>query len=123
MARSVNITRAVTITSGSSTILTLPSVTKQKTQTTDRYILLTKSVGTSEESVDPSTLDISTNGYCYLINLDATNYVEWGTTTTDYCGKLEAADYAGPFQLNAGKTLYLKANAAACEVQILITAK
>lgn len=123
MARSVNISRAVTIVDGSSTILTLPSVTKQKTQTTARHILLTKQVGTSEESVDPSTLDISTNGYCYLINLDATNYVEWGTTSTDYCGKLEAADYAGPFQLNAGKTLYLKANTAACEVQILITAK
>lgn len=122
MPRTVSITRGITIASSGTTVLQIPSTPKQTTQTTDRHILLTKSVGTTVESVDPSALDIGTNGYCYLSNLGPTNFVEWGTTSGDYVGKIKAGDHAGPFQLNAGKTLYLKADTAACDVQILILA-
>jgi hypothetical protein len=76
-----------------------------------------QTIGTTEETI--SFTDIATNGFVFFENLDATNYVEWGTATGDYTGKMLAGEPAGPFRLNAGKTLYMKANTAACRVRII----
>lgn len=73
-------------------------------------------IGTSEESI--TFTDIVTNGFCQMINDDSTNYVEWGFSTGVYGGRMRAGEVAGPFRLNAGATLYLKANTAACKVRI-----
>lgn len=74
-------------------------------------------VGTSEEAV--TFTDITTNGWAFLQNMDLTNYVEWGTTGA-YIGRMRAGETAGPFRINAGATLYLKANTASCRVRVVM---
>lgn len=70
-------------------------------------------IGTTEESVSLS--ELSTLGWCYIQNLDTTNYVEWGFATGVYGGRLKASEIA-LFRLNPGASLYMKANTAACKV-------
>lgn len=72
-------------------------------------------IGTSEEST--AFAELSTLGWLYMQNLDATNYVEWGFATGVYGGRMEAGEIA-VFRLNPASTLYLKANTSACKVLI-----
>lgn len=74
-------------------------------------------IGTTEESI--TFTDIASNGMCLLHNLDTTNYVEVGFSTGVYGMRLLAKDTAGPFRLNSGATLFLRANTAACRVRIV----
>lgn len=74
-------------------------------------------IGTTEESI--TFTDISTNGFVLMQNLDTTNYVQWGYATGVYGGRMRAGELAGPFRLEPGATLYLKANTAACRVRII----
>ena len=71
-------------------------------------------VGTSEEST--AFPELGTLGWLMLHNTDATNYVQWGFSTGVYGGRMEAGEKAGPFRLEPGTTLFLKANTAACLV-------
>lgn len=73
-------------------------------------------IGTTEESV--TFPELSTKGWLIMRNLDGTNYVQWGFSTTVYGGRMEAGEPAGPFRLEPGTTIYLKANTAACQVLI-----
>lgn len=73
-------------------------------------------IGTTEESV--AFGELSTLGWLLMRNIDATNYVQWGFATGAYGGRMEAGEPAGPFRLEPGSTLYLKANAAACKVLV-----
>ena len=73
-----------------------------------------QSIGTSEEEL--ATGDLSTMGWLWMQNLDATNYVQWGFATTDYGGRMEAGETAGPFRTEPAATIYLKANTAACKI-------
>jgi hypothetical protein len=73
--------------------------------------------------VDVTTTGITTLGYCWLKNLDSSNYVEWGPLDTAVfypIGKMKPGESAGPFRLSPGKTLHLKANMANCKVQVII---
>lgn len=90
---------------------------KLLTQTTQGRFDSIRSIATTETSI--ALTGITTPGRYVIHNLDTTNYVEWGTTTTDYPHKLIAGEFdAG--RLNTGKTtLYLKANTAACKVRII----
>ena len=94
----------------------------QITQATQILFKRIVSVATSETSV--TLTGITTPKVCYLYNLDGTNYCEWGTTTTDYPGKLFPKGNGGIpniLTLNAGKTtLYLKANTAATKLLIAV---
>ena len=88
-------------------------------QTTQGYFDGVRSIAMSETSVALS--GITTPRQCVLYNLDATNYVEVGTTTADYPIRLEAGGLPNFLTLNDSKTtLYLKANTAACNVRILV---
>ena len=73
-------------------------------------------IGTTEESVSFS--ELSTAGWCVMQNLDGTNYVQWGFSAGVYGGRMNPGETAGPFRLEPGTTLRLKANAAACKVLI-----
>jgi hypothetical protein len=73
------------------------------------------SVGTSEETISLS--ELSTIGACYIQNLDATNYVEFGVSTGVYMVRLKAGDIAY-LRLKPGVTLYAKANTATCKVVV-----
>lgn len=73
-------------------------------------------IGTTEESEAFS--ELGTLGWFVMRNLDDTNYVQWGFSTGVYGGRLKAGESAGPFRLEPGATLYLKANTAACQVLV-----
>lgn len=93
----------------------------QTTQAASGLFDSVRSIATSETSV--ALTGITTPKVAIVWNLDATNYVEMGTTTTDYPWKLFPTTTGIPnvFTLNAGKTtLYLKANTAACKVRIIV---
>lgn len=74
------------------------------------------SVATSEGSI--TFTGITTNGWVRMMNLDTTNFVQWGFSTGVYGGRMKAGQSAGPFFLEPGATLYLKADTAACKVRI-----
>jgi hypothetical protein len=77
-----------------------------------------QNIGTSEESIT-SFGDVGTEGWCYMRNLDTTNYVQWGPATTVYVGRLEAGETA-EFRMEPGASLFLKANTASCSVEIFV---
>lgn len=59
--------------------------------------------------------------FCILYNLDATNYVEAGTTTANYPIYLRPASMPSVFEIGPGKaSIYLKANTASCYVDITV---
>jgi len=74
-------------------------------------------IGTTEESV--TLTEISTLGYCFLQNLSATNFVEWGFSTAVYGGRLKAGEIA-VLRLNPGAALFMRANTAACKCLVKV---
>lgn len=75
------------------------------------------SITTTE--VTYSVSGLTTPGVFIAYNLDPTNYVQWGKTTTDYIGRMRAEEAVPPFRLDGGvANLYFKANTAACKVFI-----
>lgn len=78
------------------------------------------SIGTSEEDI--VTTDISTLGWCFIKNLDPTNFIKYGPKSGGSMiefGKLKAGE-AAVFRLMTGITIRAVADTAACKVQILI---
>lgn len=75
-----------------------------------------KTVGTSDESLDPG--DVASEGVLVLHNLDDTNYVTYGPDDTGMTpfGKLKPNEFAF-VRLVPGVTVVLKANTAACNVR------
>ena len=126
MADEIKIKPFVTLTLGGVAILSYkPSQTKIN-QTNGRFYNAVHDIGTSEESVT-SFGDVATPGLVYLLNMDSTNYVEWGFATTDYGGHLTANDGSATkgcpfvqFYGLSGMELFLKANTATCKVQIVV---
>ncbi len=87
-------------------------------QTTKGVFNVVQAVTTLETTV--SLTQIGTPRLVIIRNLDATNYVELGTTSADYPIRLYPSSVPSIFELNTTKTtLYLKANAATCRVQII----
>ena len=78
------------------------------------------SVGTSEEEWTIGA-EVGDAGYCTVRNFDATNYVQVGFATTAYSMRLKAGQSAVfPLEPSQG-SLFLKANTAACVVQVVVT--
>lgn len=73
-------------------------------------------VGIVEEST--AFPELTSAGWVTMQNLDDTNYVEWGFSTGVYGGRMLAGETAGPFRLNTGATMFLKADTASCRVVI-----
>ena len=90
---------------------------KQITVTGDAFTHEVQAVGITEEEL-PQGADLGTPGYVYAKNLDATNYVEFGSTTGVYDIKLLAGEFA-VWRHNSA-TLYAKANTAICNVEYCI---
>lgn len=75
-------------------------------------------ITTSEVTV---THGVASPRFCCLYNQDATNYVEAGTTTTDYPIYLRPSSVATQFEIGPAKaSIYLKANTASCYVEVLV---
>lgn len=81
------------------------------------------SVGTSEETHTISaeiTGGANKPGWAFVLNQDATNHVQVGVTATVYFARL-AAGWGMLVPLdNALTAIFLKANTAACQVEISI---
>ena len=75
-----------------------------------------KIIGTTEES--EAFAELTTEGMLWMLNLDATNYVQWGFSAGVYGGRLKPNGPPAQFQMEPGLTLYLKANTAACNVLV-----
>ena len=80
------------------------------------YVRGVQAVGTSDETI--SLVDVGTPGWCYLKNLDATNYVEAGSDGTNYFVKMKAGESA--FFRVASAAVHVKANTASCNVEYMI---
>lgn len=78
-----------------------------------------KAIGTTEESIAlPADVTGAGSGYVYIKNMDATNYVQVGTATTVYWGRLKAGEHMVVALDNAITSLFLKANTAVCNVRV-----
>lgn len=75
------------------------------------------SVTTSETTISLSRL--GTEGYLFLRNLDATNYIEFGPDATGMValGKLKPGE-AAVLRLKPGVTLKAQANTATCKMLV-----
>lgn len=79
-----------------------------------------QAIGTSEENLN--AVDIATNGMLFMLNLDPTNYVQWGMSdsgTMKAVGKMKGgltAASVAVLYVDAGVTVRLKANTGACNV-------
>lgn len=72
-------------------------------------------VGTSEETI---SFGDCVPGFIELVNLDATNYVNWGNVTGNLDQKLQANGGVAIFELDTGGTLIMQADTATCKVRI-----
>jgi hypothetical protein len=93
-------------------------VEKYITQTGADHQAGTQSVGTTEETVS-WIADIGDEGYIFLRNLDATNYIQFGFSTGVYGMRLKPGEFA-VLRLEPGATLYAKANTAAVNIQYIV---
>jgi len=112
MANELTLTVGMTFSKGGAEGQRSDSI--QVTVTGDAFNHNVQEVGTTEEELAQNTI-LGTPGYLFVKNLDATNYVEIGTTTTKYAVKLKAKEIA-LFRVD-GTTIYAKANSAACNVE------
>jgi hypothetical protein len=87
------------------------------TVTGDAFSHEVQEVGTSEEALVQGS-ELGTPGYMFIKNLNATNYVEIGSTTGVYDIKLLAGEIA--LYRHNSATVYAKANTGACNVEYLL---
>ena len=85
--------------------------------TGDAFSHEVQEVGTTEEALAQGA-DLGTPGYMLIKNLNATNYVEVGSTTGVYDIKLLAGEIA--LYRHNSATVYAKANTAACNVEYVL---
>lgn len=82
------------------------------------YIANAIAVGTSDEAL--ALGDVSTIGWVYMRNLDATNYISVGSDGTLYPIKMKPGEPA-LIRWNAA-AVHVKANTATCQMEYLIIA-
>jgi len=84
--------------------------------------VLRNTIGTSEEEIAISG-DItggSDPGYAWIYNAGPTNYVQVGVSTGAYFARLKVGQHALLPLDSAVTSLFLKANTAACDVEVWI---
>jgi len=113
MADEITITTGVTVANGSLQVRGVTSSTKYDMATVIAPAPGGVTVGTSEETI--SFGDV-TPGWTEIVNLDDTNYVEFGFSTGVY-GMVLPAGGSMVFKMN-GLTLYAKADTASVNLQV-----
>lgn len=114
MANEISAAATLRLTNGLTT--DSKSVTFNADQAGNAYQAGVQTVGTSEETIVKG--DVGTIGFVWLRNTDATNYVEFGSTTGVYDTKLKAGE-ASIMRWN-GTNVLAKANTSSVEVEYLI---
>lgn len=116
MANEITVTSTIRLVNGELSVTT-PSTSKQFDQTTARGGTFTVDAGTSETSVDFGDI---VPGMILLRNLDATNFCEYTTVTTNYDLKLRANGGTALIDFSGTQVLFLKADTAACKIQVTL---
>lgn len=123
MANEIQVRSSLKVTNGSLVIPEVGGTAQNITQNTrGGGIPGQMTAGTGTNGTNVTTTGITTLGWCFLKNLDGTNYVEWGPVDS---GTLYPVARLKPgescvFRISPGKTLAVKANTADCKVQVLI---
>lgn len=113
MAKEITVTAELKLDGTLGALLDL-SFTASSDSATPRMVRATQLIGTTEEQF--AFVDVSSPRYVLLKNRDATNYVQAGAAAGQYMARLRPGDAAViPLE---GTTLFLKANTAACLVDI-----
>ena len=116
MSGTITLTEGVSYTNGSLSF-TNPVATQTITQTTQGVFTDTQTIATSATAV--TTGSNATLGLMILQNLDATNYVDFGSyvTATFYPLVRLKAGESFVFRVKPGLTLYAQANTASVNLQ------
>ena len=114
MANEITITTRFDVTNGNYSPGVINISSAQYDQTAVGAAEGVQAIGTSEETL--STGDMTTYGWLFVRNLDATNYIQLGFSTGVYGCRLEPGEPA-LFRAEPAATIYLKANTAACNLQ------
>ena len=92
------------------------NISKSITVTGDAFTSGVQSIGTASEEILYQGAELGTLGYVFIINLDATNYIQVGIT-----GQYSIRVRAGEFALfRADADIYAKANTGACLVEYVL---
>lgn len=115
MANEITIAANISVINGSLTVPRTGTTQVKADQTTAGYKVLTQNIGTSAETVD--TTDMTSEGYCLLQNLDATNFIKYGPDSTGQVdfGKLKPGEFA-LLRLFPGLVIKATADTAACDL-------
>jgi len=119
MANEITIAANFTVSNGELTINRVGPTSVQVDQTNAGYKVLTQNIGTSAETVD--TTDLTSEGYCYMKNLDTTNFIKYGPDSTGQVdfGKLKPGESA-LMRLFPGLVLKATADTAACDLLVVV---
>ena len=115
MAKEISIGVTISFQKGGAQVSRSEAITVDVTG--DAFSHEVQEVGTSEEQLAQGA-DLGTPGYIFIKNLDATNYVEIGSTTGVYDIKLKAGEVC--LYRHNSATVYAKANTGACNVEYLL---
>lgn len=118
MANEITVSAALQIEKGNLS-MTVPSSRQQIDMTGTRASHALQTIGTTYEAI--SAGDITSAGWCRILNIDSTNYVEIGleVSSTFYpMFKLLPGHWVqGPLSV---LTLFAKANTAACDILVTL---
>lgn len=115
MANELTITHQAVLRNGNNVFIHQPGAVQITQTAAGGPVPGVITVGTTEETVSLS--ELSTYGWCEIRNLDTTNFVDFGFSTTVYGIRVKAGEIAS-FRLKPGCTLYAKSDTAACKVAI-----
>jgi len=115
MAKEISIGVTISFRKGGAQVSRSESITVDVTG--DAFSHEVQAVGITEEELAQGS-EVGTPGYMFIKNLDATNYVEIGSTTGVYDIKLKAGEVC--LYRHNSATVYAKANTAICNVEYLL---
>lgn len=118
MASELQLTATLNFAKAGITIIANNSVTI--TQSGSKSLSDTQNIGTTTEAV--TMIDVSTPGYFFFKNLDATNFIMIGLTTAVTSGNAFLKLLPGEFAICPCRqtTIYAIADTAACNLQVVI---
>lgn len=126
MAQEITVQTQLKLVNGSLNLSSTPTIFQQQItqsiQAGDGHVVALMAGSDTAITINAS---VSTLGWAWFVNLDATNYVEWGPDNAgaiNVIGQMNAGEPAGPFRLSPGKTLRMKAHSGDCKVAILVLA-
>ena len=120
MANEITITASLAFAKGSVANVSRAITAVQFDVSGTRYSQIVQAVGTGEEALDFGDVPTAQGGYCFMKNLDATNFVEVrpGTGIADLI-KMKPLEVC-LFRITPAATPWMIADTDPCDVEILI---